>query len=162
MKSSSERRRRRDALPWIVWVFAPVVASGAAGSHHQDAAKPQVPLVMVVGCASRAGDGAWMLTNASEPKASSIVHADASEVEAATRVPLGNGRYRLIGTAEFASVDELLGQGQRALFTSRESANASGQLVAGHKVSVKALLIAAPDERRLNLLSVQSIGDACP
>ena len=134
-------------MPWMVWLFASVVAGGAAGGQ-QDAAKPQVPLVMVVGCASRAGDGAWMLTNASEPRVSSIGHADASEVEAATRVPLGNGRYRLIGTAEFASVDELLHQGQRALFTSREGANASGQLVDGHKVSVKALLIAAPNERR--------------
>ena len=148
-------------MPWMVWLFASVVAGGAAGSQ-QDAAKPQVPLVMVVGCASRAGDGAWRLTNASEPRVSSIVHADASEVEAATRVPLGNSRYRLIGTAEFASVDELLEQGQRALFTSKESANASGQLMDGHKVSVKALLITASDERRLNLLSVQSIGDACP
>jgi hypothetical protein len=144
-----------------VWLSASVVAGGAAG-RQQDAAKPRAPLVMVVGCASRAGDGAWMLTNASEPRVSPIVHADAGEVEAATRVPLGNSRYRLIGTAEFASVDELLVQGQRALFTSRERANASGQLVDGHKVSVKALLIAAPNERRLNLLSVQSIGDACP
>jgi hypothetical protein len=148
-------------LPWMVWLFASVVSGSAAGGQ-QDAAKPQVPLVMVVGCASRAGDGAWMLTNASEPKTSSIVHADASEVEAATRVPLGNSRYRLIGTAEFASVDELLEQGQRALFTSRESANATEQLMDGHKVSVKALLITAPNERRLNLLSVQSVADACP
>ena len=59
-------------------------------------------------------------------------------------------------------MDGDLEQGQRALFTSRESANASGQLMNGHKVSVKALLITASDERRLNLLSVQSIGDACP
>jgi hypothetical protein len=145
----------------MVWLFASVLSGSAAGDR-QDAAKPQVPLVMVVGCASRAGDGAWMLTNASEPKTSSIVHADASEVEAATRVPLGNSRYRLIGTAEFASVDELLEQGQRALFTSREIANATEQLMDGHKVSVKALLITAPNERRLNLLSVQSVGDACP
>jgi hypothetical protein len=145
----------------MVWLFASAVAGGAADGQ-QDAAKPQVPLVIVVGCAARAGNGGWMLTNASEPKESSIVHADATEVEAMARMPLGNRRYRLIGIAEFTSIDELLEQGQRALFTSRESANASGQLMDGHKVSVKALLITALNERRLNLLSVQSVGDTCP
>jgi hypothetical protein len=148
-------------LAWTVWLLASAVAVVAAG-RQRDVATPQVPLVIVVGCASRAGNGGWMLTNASEPRVSSIVHADASELEAATRMPLGSSRYRLIGTAEFASVDELLQQGQRALFTSRESANASGQLADGHKVSVKALLIDARNERRLNLLSVQSVGDTCP
>ena len=132
-----------------------------AGAQRPDLSKPKVPIVIVVGCASRGPDGTWMLTNASDGKVSAIVHTDAKEIEDARKIPLGTNRYRLIGTAEFASVDELVNQGQRGQFTRKETANTTGQLQNGHKVSVKALLITAPNERRLNLLSVQSIADTC-
>jgi hypothetical protein len=122
----------------------------------------EVPIVIVVGCVTRGEDGAWLLTNASEPKVSTIVHADANEVADARSLGLGTGRYRLIGTAEFASAGELLGQGQRVQFTRPEGVNATGQLRAGRRVSIKGLLIAGQNEQRLNLLSVQPIADACP
>jgi hypothetical protein len=63
---------------------------------------------------------------------------------------------------KFASADELLGQGQRVQFTTPEAVNATGQLRAGRRVAIKGLLIAAENEPRLNLLSVQPIADACP
>jgi hypothetical protein len=48
------------------------------------------------------------------------------------------------------------------LFTTQETANATGRLLHGRKVSVKALWIRPPDgESRLNLLSVQSLGERC-
>jgi hypothetical protein len=122
----------------------------------------KVPIVIVAGCVMRGQDGAWLLTSASEPKVSAIVHADAQEVAEARSLRPGTGRYRPIGTAEFASADELLGQGQRVQFTRPEGANATGQLRAGRRVSIKGLLIAAGNEQRLNLLSVQAIADACP
>jgi hypothetical protein len=130
-----------------------------------ETAAPQaagIPIVIVAGCVARGQDGAWLLTSASEPRVSAIVHADAKEVAEARNLRLGTGRYRLIGTAEFASADDLLGQGQRAQFTRPEGANATGQLRAGRRVSIKGLLIAAENEQRLNLLSVQPIADACP
>jgi hypothetical protein len=67
----------------------------------------------------------------------------------------------MIGTADFVSADELLAEGQRRLFTTRETANVTGQLQAGRKLAVKALLIRAEDEDRLNVLTVQSIADTC-
>ena len=123
--------------------------------------KPKVPLVIAVGCANHASDGSWMLINATQGQVSAIMHADPVEREDAKKLPLGANRYRLIGTAEFASVDELLKQGQRSQFTTKETANTNGQLQDGHKIGVKALLIEGPNERRLNLVSVWSIADTC-
>jgi hypothetical protein len=124
--------------------------------------QPTVPIVLAAGCASRTPDGTWTLASASALRRSSIVHADAREFEEARRLPIGTARYRLIGTAEFASVDDLLSTGQRAQFTTAETANATGQLRDGRRVAVKALLIAAAQEQRLNLLSVQPVSDSCP
>jgi hypothetical protein len=121
-----------------------------------------VPLVLVVGCATRDGDGHWTLSNASEPAVSTIVHADADEGRAFGALPLRDRRYRLIGTADFGSVDELLGEGQRAQFTDREGANATGQLRNGSKVGVKGLLIDGRPVARLNVVSVHSLSGTCP
>jgi hypothetical protein len=129
---------------------------------EQQASGPKVSIVLVVGCVQRGAHGEWLLTNASEPRVSAIVHADAKEIADARSTPLGTGRYRLIGTAEFGSAGDLLSQGQRAQFTTPEGANATGQLAAGRRVSIKALLIPARNEDRLNLLSVQPIAEACP
>jgi hypothetical protein len=40
-------------------------------------------------------------------------------------------------------------------------ANATGQLQHGRKLFVKGLLIAAPNEKRLNLVAVQQLADTC-
>ncbi|MGH6693046.1 MAG: hypothetical protein ACREF4_20450, partial [Gammaproteobacteria bacterium] len=57
--------------------------------------------------------------------------------------------------------EELLKRGQRAEFTRPEVANATGQLQDGRKLVVKGLLITAPNEKRLNLVSVQQLADTC-
>lgn len=127
-----------------------------------DLAAPKVPIVTVVGCVSRGAGGVEMLTSASTPKTSAIMHADQQEVAEARETPLGTSRYWLIGTADFGSVDELMSRGQRALFTQAATANATGGVRNGRKVAVKGLLISGTAEPRLNVLSAQPIGDSCP
>jgi hypothetical protein len=129
-------------------------------AERTDLATPQVPIVTVVGCVSRKADGVATLTNASTPQISAIVHADAGEIAEAHRTPLGTGRYRLIGAAEFSSERELLSQGQRAQFTRGSTANVTNSLIDGHRLFVKALAIPGP-EPRLNILSAQTIAGSC-
>lgn len=129
---------------------------------RRDLAPPRVPIVTAVGCVSNDSEGAVLLTHASTPRPSTIVHADASEVAQAQTTPLGAGRYELLGAAEFGSDDALLARGQRAAFTTRLTANATHALVTNHKILVKALLIADAARPRLNLLSVQETTERCP
>ncbi|HEX2461041.1 MAG TPA: hypothetical protein VHJ58_12920 [Vicinamibacterales bacterium] len=131
-----------------------------AEQQEVDLSKPTVPLVRVVGCAALA-DGAWMLTNATDGTESRALFLSAKEIEEAKATALGSTRYRLLGTADFLTKEDLLKQGQRAEFTRREVANATGQLQEGRKLLVKGLLITSPNERRLNLVSVQQLADTC-
>jgi hypothetical protein len=126
-----------------------------------DISAPKVPIVTVVGCVSRGAGGLEMLTSASVPKTSEIVHADEQEIAAARETPLGPNRYRLIGTADFGSIDELMSRGQRAQFTRAATANVTGRLRDGRKLAVKGLLIPGIPEARLNVLSAESIADTC-
>jgi hypothetical protein len=135
----------------------------AAGPRAQQGGKdtPKVDLVSVVGCATRGADDAWMLTNASEAKVTQAARTTEKDLEAARTQRLGKNRYRLIGTAEFGSAEELLRNSVRAQFTTKGSENATGVLQNGRKVMVKGLLIIAPNEKRLNLTSVQPLADSC-
>lgn len=125
-----------------------------------DVSLPKAPIVTVVGCVGRDA-GTEVLTRASAPRRSAIVHADAREIAEAREIPLGSSRYRLIGTADFASTDDLLSSGQRAMFTREAMANATRSLQNGRKVAVKALLVPDTPEPTLNLLSVQPISESC-
>ena len=131
-----------------------------AEQQEVDPSKPTVPLVSVVGCAALA-DGAWMLTSATDGTESRALFLTAKEIEEAKKTALGSTRYRLLGTADFLTKEDLLKQAQRAEFTRREVANATGQLQEGRKLLVKGLLITSPNERRLNLVSVQQLADTC-
>jgi hypothetical protein len=146
-------------------VLALVVCGWIAGVRAQqqpgDVSKPKVPIVSVVGCASRAADGTWMLTNATDGIESKVLFMSAKEIEEAKKKALGNNRYKLLGTAEFLTKEELLKHGQRAEFTRPDVANATGQLQDGRKLMVKGLLITAPNETRLNLIAVQQLADTC-
>jgi hypothetical protein len=126
-----------------------------------DILAPKVPIVTVVGCISRGAGGLDMLTRASVPKTSVIMHADEQEIAEARDTPLGLNRYRLIGAADFRSSDELMSLGQRALFTRAATANVTRSLQDGRKLAVKGLLILGSPEARLNVLSAQSIADTC-
>lgn len=132
------------------------------GPQQPDLSKPAVPIVSAIGCASRSEDGSrWLLTRATDASVSTTAYTSRKEIEDAKAKPLGTAQYRLIGTTEFLSPDELLKQGDRAAFTKPETANATGQLQDGRKIVVKGLLITGGGEKRINLLSVQRLADTC-
>ena len=120
---------------------------------------PTRPLVVAAGCATQSADGAWTLTRATSPARSTIGHADATEVASTRRTP-DNNRYRLLGAADFADVDALLAAGDRAQFTTRTTANATGQLRVGASVGVKGVLIGGA-EPAINLVSVWPVPGTC-
>jgi hypothetical protein len=102
-----------------------------------------------------------MLTNATNGVESKALFMTAKEIEEAKKKALGNNRYKLLGTLDFLTKEELLKDPQRAKFTRPEVANATGQLQDGRKLFVKAMLITVPNEKRLNLVSVQQLADTC-
>ena len=146
-----------------VGTCALLVCSIIAGVHaaQEDPSKPKAPLVSAIGCASRATDGTWLLTDATDGVESRVLFMSAREIEDARKQALGKNRYKLLGTLEFLSKEELLKDQQRASFTRPEIANATGQLQQGRKLFVKGLLIKAANETRLNLVSVQQLADTC-
>jgi len=135
------------------------------GMHAQqqqtDLSKPKVPLVSVVGCATQMSDGTWMLTKATDGVESKVLFMSAKEIEEAKTKPLGNNQYKLLGTVDFLTKEDLLNDPHRAEFTRPEVANATGQLQNGRKLLVKGLLITVSNEKRLNLVSVQQLADTC-
>jgi hypothetical protein len=134
---------------------------GALAQQESDSSKPKVPLVSVVGCANRTPDGVWMLTNATDGTETKTLFSSTAEVDEAKKKKLGTNRYKLVGTADFLTKEELLKDQQRASFTRPEVANATGQLQQGRKLVVKGLLITAANEKRLNLASVLQLADTC-
>ncbi len=146
-------------------VLALLVCASTAGIRAQqqpsDVSKPKVPIVSVIGCASRTADGTWMLTNATDGIETKALFLSAKEIEEAKQKALGTTRYQLLGTPEFLTKEELLKHGQRAEFTRPEVANATGELEDGRKLIVKGLLITAPNEKRLNLVAVQQLAETC-
>ena len=152
--------RKRTLLGGLVLGGA-LTGSIIAQQQQPDSSKPKVPLVSVVGCGSKTADGAWMLTNATEGTEIQQLFTSSKEIEEAKKKPLGTNRYKLIGTAELLTPEELLKQQQRSEFTRKEAANSTGQLQDGRKLVVKGLLITAPNEKRLNLVSVQQIAETC-
>lgn len=137
-----------------------LVAVGRA-QERPGAAKPPVSLVTVVGCANRASDGTWQLTRATAGTAVKQAYSSTKEIEEAKKAALGTNRYKLVGTAEFSTKDELLKTQQRGEFTRPEVANATGVLQDGRKVVVKGLLITTSSDKTLNLMSVQKVDDTC-
>jgi len=144
-----------------ILAFAACALNAGIDARQADVSKPTVPLVSAVGCAERTAQGAWALTNATEPAEARVLFMSAKEIEVARKQALGKNRFTLLGTPEFLTKEELLKSGQRAEFTRPEVANATGQLQNGRKLLVKGLLIAAQNERRLNLVAVQQLAETC-
>jgi hypothetical protein len=132
-----------------------------AQQQESDLSKPKVPLVSVVGCATHMPDGTWMLTKATAGVESRVLFMSIKEIEEAKNKPLGNNQYKLLGTLDFLTKEDLLSDPRRAEFTRPEVANATGQLQDGRKLLVKGLLITAASEKRLNLVAVQQLADTC-
>ena len=145
--------------------MALVLPSAAAEQRRSQPTgeKPKAPIVQGVGCAEQRGSPAtWWLVRASgaEPAVPGPFHI--SQVEKARAAGPGTNVFRLIGEADFLSVEDLLKSGERSRFTTPETANASGQLRAGRQVLVKGLLVDVAGEQRINLMSVVSLADSCP
>ncbi len=151
----------RTAFAMLALAVYGVHAGAFAQPQQADVSKPAVPLVSAIGCALRSPDGTWTLTNATGGVETRVLFTSAKEIEEARKTALGNNRYRLLGTPEFVTKEELLKSGQRAEFTRPEVANATGQLQDGRKLLVKGLLITTPNEKRLNLVAVQQLADTC-
>ncbi len=153
---------------WAVRVAVVVVAYGvwgglAAQQQQVDLSKPTVSIVQTVGCVStEAGTlPTWWLTNATDPTETEAPYASNDEIEGVRDASPGSNRFQLIGVADFLDAEGALNQFQRGDFTASESVNATGQLVAGHRVAVKGLFIETTDPKRINLTSVISLADSC-
>jgi len=153
---------------WAVRVAVAVVACSmwgglAARQQQADLSRPTVAMVQSVGCASReAGTPpTWWLTSATDPTETETPYASNNEIEGVRNASLGSNRLQLIGVADFLDAEGALNQFQRGDFTASESVNATGQLVAGHRVAVKGLFLEATDPKRINLTSVISLADSC-
>jgi hypothetical protein len=124
-------------LTSIIWIF--VVSGGASAQSQPSKANPdRPPLVEVVGCLAQTGTN-WVLSNASEPAASTTSFTTPEAVKAAAEKPLGTGRFLLLGTAPFSP------DGHK-----------------GHKMVVRGLLIKSGGDTRINLTSFQMLAETCP
>lgn len=125
--------------------------------------KPKVDIVQSVGCAERKGGTpeSWWLTRAADPRVVGPGMFNTTQVEEARKVALGSQLFQLIGVADFLDAEGLLKSDQRKEFTTKETANATGQLRTGHRVLVKGLLIEGADQKRINLLTVIGLAETC-
>ena len=102
---------------------------------------PNFSLVQVVGCLAPgpAGpNGAWLLTNTTEPVVTKDQPSTPDELKLAESRPSGKETYRLVSTTKFKSAFQ---QGQ--------------------KIEAKGLLYREPNDSRLNLTSLKPLGSSC-
>jgi S-disulfanyl-L-cysteine oxidoreductase SoxD len=100
---------------------------------------PDFSLVEVVACLVKGSDGAWMLTNATEPvRTRDPEPTPAEKVKALATKRLGTRTFRVLDATSLPSNPPL-----------------------DHKVDAKGLLIMKTGDDRLNVTSVQAIADSC-
>ena len=92
----------------------------------------------MVGCLTRSGSDAWMLTSTSEPALTSDKPSTPKALSDASRQPLGSATFRLLSVNTFDP-----------------SAHA------GEKVQAKGLLYREPGKDRINLVSLDPVGPTC-
>lgn len=152
--------------PLVVIATALVVclagAHVSAQNRQESRARPQVPTVVVVGCAAAGPSPAiWLLQRASERVEGAGAAMTVAERTTAEKAPLGKATYELIGVADFLTNEESHRVGSRKDLYALEQVNGSGALRSGAQVAVKGLLIAGTTPR-INLTSVVQINAACP
>lgn len=153
----------RQLTLWGVVIAAACAPLRAAGQQPPaaDGTGPQVDIVQTVGCVAQGAGDTWLLTRASEPETTRGGVFDEAQVDDARQVAPGDHEFRLVGVADFLTAEGLLRSADRALFTTPEQINATGELRAGRTVLVKGLLIDTDDEPRINLLVVVGLADSC-
>ncbi len=154
---SQAERLVQDTSIAAALLLGVAIVPAPAGAQHQDLTKPAIEIVSSVGCATKDG-ASWTLTQASEPLTTDAPFSSGTEIEVAKSTPLGSRTYVLIGVTEFLAPEALLGQFQRAEFTTADSVNSTGSLVTGHRVLVKGLFI---EHERINLTSVIGLTERC-
>jgi hypothetical protein len=96
-------------------------------------------VVRLVGCVTSGPDGAWMLTNASEPVRSRSINAPTpEELQALTAVPLGTQTFRLQNVSDRAADTK------------------------GQKVQARGVLIRQYMNDRINVTSLETVASTCP
>ena len=147
-------------LVGTVWVV--LLATG--DQEQRSRREPQVQLVRTVGCVERHSDRepTWWLSRAADPTEARPGVFNRTEIEEiADTVEPGAREFQLVGVADFLDVEGLLASGDRALFTTPEQANATGELRAGRRVLVKGLLIEVDEGSRINLMAVVGLSETC-
>jgi len=99
---------------------------------------PNFRLVQLVGCLSQGPNGAWMLTHTSEPVLANDQAQTGDALKEAARVPLGSHAFRLVSASSF-----------------------NPEAHQGHKMQAKGLIYRAPDRDRINLISLEMLGQNC-
>lgn len=100
---------------------------------------PNFSLVRVVGCLAQRADNAWILTNGTEPaRARESGDASPADLKASESNPLGNHVFRLL---------DFLAPGR--------------ETYKGNKILAKGFLIRQPGDDRLNVTSLQTLGQSC-
>ena len=153
-------KKKFAVVAMTIAVVKTVALTTAAPMGEFAQTNPTVPLVSLVGCVETTGE-AWFLSSATDPKATRTPFASDAEIDESREMALGSNRFALVGVAEFLDADGLLALHQRSELTAPESVNATGQLVAGKKVTVKGLHITSAEPNRLNLTSVIPLADTC-
>jgi len=98
--------------------------------------------VITVGCLSQAGEGVWMLSNATEPARSSTENlANPAELKTSAQKKLGMFTFRL---TDLEAVPDFM-----------PSAHS------GHKMQVKGFLTRQPNAERISLSSIDMLDSSC-
>jgi hypothetical protein len=118
--------------------MAAEIGSGVASQAPPLPAGRTASLVEVVGCLRAAPGETWEVTDATAPVATKSPATSTAALEEAARRPLGTGRFRLLGVDPFDPASRV-----------------------GRKVAVKGVLVTGQNESRLNVTSLQSVGDPC-
>jgi len=104
---------------------------------------PTNSLVLSVGCMTAGPNNTWLLTNASEPVRVRIAdESDPEELKRSAARKLGQGTLRL----------------QNVTFFRPEF---KPETVAGHKVQAKGVMIRQTNNDRINVLSLEAVGESC-
>jgi S-disulfanyl-L-cysteine oxidoreductase SoxD len=98
---------------------------------------PNFSLVQVVGCLGQRGD-AWALTNATEPARTGNPRPTAEEAASSTAAPAGTATFGLMVSAAYAPGTH-----------------------SGRVVEVRGFLIRRPDDDRINVTSIETVGATC-
>jgi hypothetical protein len=115
---------------------ATVTTPAAGGSLRQPSS---LKVVEVVGCLEGNSSRAWRLTQAGPPIISVTQSTSAAAVSVAAERPLGSLQYRLLGSDVFNPL-----------------------LQKGGRVVVKGVLLDGPEDRRINVTSLQRLVATCP